>query len=424
MRKHHIICLAAAVALTACGGSSDSPAPVAAPAPEVSPGAVTGTVTSGLAAIANPTPITEIQPSPPSIGADVPATYFGTAPSTVQKELIGPYQLLKSGVLDDVAGTITLPLYKGQLPDGRLVWYVLTDTTDSKNAEALGLNFSAKLEYAAVGKGVRRASQQLINGETTVVFETGSVNFAPQVSVTPGTAPDYFPPVAVQPGSVGDADYSPLAKIGNYIFNAPMVAFDVDAGALDAYCDGNADHAVVHDKVVAICPRDGVVTLALTTGYSFGRPVLYLSTDASDPLPAALENATHAPGLADVKVGNDDSAFSAVERIFAIVNGPTNTVAGEINPQRQGFNSALKGEGGSLNVLGGIPTIATDYSPLWDLNAGQWTQDAIDNDYRSRVREEFEILGYARRGFLTGPGGAPFGSTGLIINCPIVHRFL
>jgi hypothetical protein len=426
MRNTTYLCLAAAVALAACGsgnGTDEAAAPVTPP-PEVSPGAAAGSVTSGLTAIANPTPITEIQPAPPSIGADVPATYFGPAPSTVQKELIGPYQLLKAGRLDEVAGTITLPLYKGQLPDGRLIWYILTDTSDSRNAEALGLNFSSKLEYAAVGKAVRQASQQLIDGLTTVVFSSGTVDFAPVQSVTPGAAPNYFPPTAFQPGAVGDADYSPLARIGDYIYNAPMVAFNVSATALNAFCDGNANPSIVHDKVVSICPRDGVVTLRLTTGFSFGRPVLYLSTDASDPLPAAIETATYAPGLADVKVGNDDSAFSAVERIFAVTNGPTNTVAGEVNPQRQGFDSALKGEGGPINILGGIPTIATDYSPLWDLNAGEWTQDAIDNDYRSRVREEFEILGYVRRGFLTGPGGAPFGSTGLIINCPIVHRFL
>jgi hypothetical protein len=426
MRNPTLFCLSALLALSACSGNdSGTPAAAeAAPAPTVSPGAATGSVTSGLLAIANPTPITEIQPSPPSIGADVPATYFGTAPSTVQKELIGPFQLLTAGALNTDAGTITLPLYKGQMKDGRLVWYVLTDSSDSRNAEALGLNFSSKLEYAVVGKGVRSATQKLINGQTTVVFDAGTVNFAPVLSVSPGAAPNYFPPAAVQPGAVGDADYSPLAKIGSYVYNAPMVAFNVSDAALNAFCDGNANAALVHDKVVSICPRDGVVTLRLTTGYSFGRPVLYLSMDASDPLPAALENATYAPALADVKVGSDDSAFSAVERIFAITNGPTNTVAGEINPQRQGFNTALKGEGGPLNVLGGIPTIATDYSPLWDLNVGQWTQSAIDNDYRSRVREEFEILGHVRRGFLTGPGGSPFGSSGLIINCPIVHRFL
>lgn len=62
-----------------------------------------------------PTPIGEIQPSPPSIGSDIPATCFGLPPSAVQKELIGPYQLLKSGVVDQTRGTIKLPIYKGQL---------------------------------------------------------------------------------------------------------------------------------------------------------------------------------------------------------------------------------------------------------------------------------------------------------------------
>lgn len=427
MRKHYMISAVAAALLVACGGGSDStqtPPPPPPPTDGVSPGAATGDITSGLTAINHEIATEEIQPSPASIGADVPATYFGNAPSTVQKELIGPYQLLKSGVVDQDAGTITLPLYKGQMADGRLVWYILTDTSDEQNAAALGLNFSSKLVYADVARGARPASQQLIDGQTVVVFEKGTVDFAPEHSLTAGAAPNYFPPTAYQPGSVGDADYSPVAKIGDYIYNAPIVAFDVDEDTLDQFCDGDADHDLVHDKVISICPRDQVVKLQLTQGFSFGRPVLYLSTDASDPLPASMESATYAPGLNDIKVGGDDSAFSAVERIFAFTNGPTNNVPGEINPQRQGFDSALNGEGGPLNVLGGIPTVATDYSPLWDLNIGEWTQRAIDNDYRSRAREEFEILGYVRNGWLTGPGGAPFGSSGLIVDCPIVFRFL
>jgi hypothetical protein len=60
----------------------------------------------------------------------------------------------------------------------------------------------------------------------------------------------------------------------------------------------------------------GTVTLALTTGFSFARSVLYLSTDANDPALAALEGATFAPAISDVAVGRNDGAFSAVERIF------------------------------------------------------------------------------------------------------------
>jgi hypothetical protein len=362
----------------------------------------------------------DVQPSPPSIGADVPLTYFGPAPSQVQRELIGPHQLLQSGVVDSDAGTIELPLYRGTMTDGRVVWYVVTDTDDAGNAEALGINYSPKLTYSDVGAAVRSAT---LGPDLELVFNEGTVDFAPERMVTPGEAPAFFPPASAAPGSVGDADYSPLVRIENargHIYNAPIVAFGLEAAGLDAMCDGAVDHSVVHDKVLAICPRDGTVTMQLTSGFSFARPVLYLSTEASDPLVATLEGATLAPGLADVAVGGDDSLFSAVERIFVFANGPT----GADNPQRQGLDSALSDGRGPLNVLGGIPTVATDYSPLWDVTPAVWTQEAIDAGYRARMTEEFAILGLAEQGFITGLGGAPFGSAGIVVNCPIVWRFL
>ena len=61
----------------------------------------------------------EITPAPPSIGADVPVTYFGPTPSSVQRELVGPFQNLKAGKVDLDKGTITLPLYEGAVKSGR-----------------------------------------------------------------------------------------------------------------------------------------------------------------------------------------------------------------------------------------------------------------------------------------------------------------
>ena len=361
----------------------------------------------------------QIAPPQPSVGAKVPATYFGPVPSDVKKEYVGPYKLLKAGDVDLKAETVTLPLYEGQMKDGRKVWYILTDTTDAGNAAALGLNFSAKLNYAAVGRAARHA---ILEKDTTLTFESGTVDFAPKRRVVPGDAPNYFPPKVAEPGSIGDQDYSPLVKIdnaGGAIYNAPIVAFNVEASQIN-FCNGNPDYSLVHDKVVKICPSNQTVTLQLTEGFSFARPVLYLSTDANNPVAATLEGATLAPALKEITVGHDDSAFSAVERIFLFANGPT----GKENPQRQGLNSAISDGLSPLNVLGGIPTVATDYSPLWDLNLGVWTQAAIEKGYRSRLVEEFEILEFAQKGFITGPNGGAFGSTGLIVNCPIVWRYL
>jgi hypothetical protein len=359
-------------------------------------------------------------------GADVPETYFGPPPSTVQKELVGPLQLLTAGKLDQRAATITLPLYKGKVRErNQTVWYVLTDTTDRDNAAALGLNFSAKLFYAAVSsRAVRTATLQKDN---TLLFDAGTVDFSPEHVVTAGPSSRPFPPLEAKAGSVGDASYSPLVRItnaGGHIYNAPIIAMGDNVQDF-ADATGKPNRRFVHDKVVSIhISRDSAfastVTLGLTTGFSFAKPVLYLSTEASNETTAALEGATLTEGLQDIRVGNDDSAFSAIERLFLIVNGPT----GCDNPQRQGLFSALTDGRGPLNVLGGIPTVATDYSPLWDVNAGEWTQQAIDRGWRSRVIDEFQILALVEAGAITGPGGTKWGSSGAVVNCPIVFRFL
>lgn len=364
-------------------------------------------------------PLNEAKPAPASVGADIPLTYFGPPPSEVQRELIGPYKLLKAGQVDLDAGIVTLPLYQGRIRDGRKVWYVLTDTTDKMNADALGLNFSAKLNYAAVGRAVRKAT---LEKDGTLVFDSGTVDFRPVHKIVPGDGPNAFPPKQAQPGSVGDQNYSPLIRVtnaGNHIYNAPIVAFGVDAQQI-SFPDGKPDYRLVHDKVVKIDPAAMTVTLRMVPGMSFARPVTYLSFDSNDPLAATLEESTLAPGLSDIGVGRDDSAFSAVERLFVFANGPM----GKNNPQRQGLNSAIVDGGGPLNIFGGIPTIATDYSPMWDLNLGEWTQEAVQSGYRSRLTEEFQILGFVQRGWITGPGGKKYGSTGIIVNCPVVMRLL
>ena len=363
--------------------------------------------------------VDEIRPAPGAFGADVPVTYQGPPPSTVKKELIGPLELLRAGEYDLEAGTVELPLYRGTVRSDT-VWYILTDTSDPDEADSLGLNFSPKLKYGDVEFGARTAT--LATGNV-LRFESGTVDFRPERRVEAGGEGDNaFPPAVAEPGSVGSRDYSPLVKVTNTdtIYNAPIISMASDAELREMSESGEVDHAIVHDKVVGIDFAERTVTLSLTTGFSFARPILYLSTDANDPGVAALEGATFAPGLQDLTVGGDDGAFSSIERIFIAANGPV----GRDNPQRQGLSSALVDGRSPLNVFGGIPTIATDYSPLWDANIYEWTEEAIERGYRSRNFEEFRILGLAVQGWITGPDGARFGSSGPIINCPVAFRLL
>jgi len=341
--------------------------------------------------------------------------------SEVNKNLVGPVQLLRSGQLSRRRTTIELPLYRGRLKGGQSFWYILTDTTDKANAESLGLNHSGKLVYSQIGRAVRQGRLT----KRGLVVNAGSVNFGPARRLVPGTGVNAFPPSVGQPGSVGSPSYTPLVRIrnaGGHIYNAPVVAFNVSASRIKA-CDGNVNHDLVHDRVTRICPTEdggGTVTVKTTPIFSFAKPAVYISMEASDPVTAALDAGTHAPAMADVPVGADDGAFSAVERLFPIVNGPE----GLDNPQRQGLNSALRDNRAPLHVIGGLPTVALDYSPLWDLNLGEWTRTAIARGFRSRLIDEFQLLNFVRLGHLTGPGGARFGSTGIVVNCPIVHRFL
>jgi hypothetical protein len=365
-----------------------------------------------------PGPGCDLFPAPPSVGASVPLSYFGPPPSSVNRSLVGPVQLLNTGTVDAKHGTITIPLYRGRLAGtNKTIWYVLTDVSDSDVANELGLNFSTKLIYAA-----QAARTGNLDSSGNVVFDKGTVNFAPKRNIVPGPAGAEFPPKSATPGAVGDSDYGPFVRIvnaGNVIYNAPMVAFNVPASEIN-FPNGNVDYSKVHDQVVAIDPVNMTVTLNLINGFSFGRPVWYLSMDASIPLAAAIEHNTYAPLMGKLLLGHDDSFASPVERIFIATNGPESGQCA--NPLRQGLSADLADGHRPNNTLGGIPTIALDYSPAWDAQLYSWTPEAIERGYRGQLREEFQILTFAQDGLITGSGGAPFGSSGFTINCPIVQR--
>src|SRR5262245_6239690 len=138
-----------------------------------------------------PGPGCNLFPAPASVGASVPLSYFGPPPSQSNPSLVGPVQLLKSGQVDDTKGTVTLPLYQGYLASGasgpfgtmnkKKVWFILTDVSDPEVASLLGLEFSAKLNFAA-----NAARTATFDENNNVVFDRGTVDFRPVRSVVPG----------------------------------------------------------------------------------------------------------------------------------------------------------------------------------------------------------------------------------------------
>src|SRR5258706_9044107 len=152
------------------------------------------------------------------------------------------------------------------MKNGKNVWYVLTDVDDADVAAELGLNFSAKMTFMSNAARTGNLDQ---NGN--LVFDKGTVDFSPVRSITPGPVGHEFPPLAAQPGAVGDKDYSPFVQIvnaGGAIYNAPIVAFGVNAGDI-SFPHGNVDYTRVHDQVMAIDPVNMTVTINLINGFSF-----------------------------------------------------------------------------------------------------------------------------------------------------------
>ena len=349
--------------------------------------------------------------------------------------------------------TVRLPLYKGTA-NGHDVWFILTEASDIGLAHNSGLNYAPKLANIAINcpdcvqtvtLDAPTADQNKF-GPATVHFQ-GEPDFSPTRTLVPG--PNGFPPASFSPGAIAGPGYSPFIKIAgsDVVYNAPIVA--TGDGPFDV-----TTHTNTADRVLGIhiaqppFPSgqflESWADLLVVKGFDAGQPILYLSTEADDPLASVLERAVYVPALAKAAYnGGDDFLGSARERLFGFVNGQT----GANNPQAQGFQNivldghasqdasaqntalinALRNGGDLLNVFGDFPTLADPrhaqaYSPLWDAQLGQWTQKAIDEGLDKRQIDENVVFNLAatRPDLLTGPGGAPYGSVGIDINCAVI----
>jgi hypothetical protein len=318
----------------------------------------------------------------------------------------GPTLFIRSAV-ENAGDTATFPLYRGT-SQGKTVWYIVLDSSNGNDASAKAVNTSQKLANARGTSAVQKVN--VVNG---VVDFPASVDFSPQHIVS---APNGFPPSAFQAGAVGQVvggvAYSPLIELPNgTIENAPQIAFDANG---DGTIDGATEAA---DKVVSLDVVNRRVTYRETNGFARGNAVKYVSTDSSNPLAAALEDATLAPALDAAPFAGGDGTDSARASLAAFVNGQT----GAANPNRQGLNSAVADGLDPLNVLAWRPTQGR-YSPLWDVHLAQWSAAAVAAGTNTRQVEFAAVEDLAQNGTVTGPGGTPFGASGFIVDCPIVSQ--
>ncbi len=323
--------------------------------------------------------------------------------------------------LDRTSGDITLPLYEGRHA-GAPVWYIVTESSNQEQAERLGVNFAPKLANAlgtAAVQNVRFVNAQTgrpsparpsLKSQGVVLDFDGTVDFSPERMVVPGATG--FPPVQFRAGAVGDALYSPLITLGDgIVLNASQVA----------------NRSGTHDALLSIDYARRQVTLDQFRGFYEFDEIFYLHQEGSIELVAAVEGSTWAPNLNYAPgLGSNDPGTSARSAIIPIVNG----ALGVNNPERQGLQSALLGEGDPLNVTQEEPGFEDGvvlYSPMWDIHLVVWTDAAIAAGERRRLIAEEEIVPLFTAGLVVSgdPAGTPNASLGglrainAISNCPI-----
>ena len=360
--------------------------------------------------------------------------------------------------------TVRLPLYPGDAPvpgnpsATEHVWYILMDASDVGLAHDLGVNSAPKLADIGIScpACIQTVTEDNPSPQNTpfgpaVTHFHGAPDFMPNRIAQPG--PNGFPLAAFQPGAVAGPGYSPFIKIAgsDVVYNAPIVAtgdgpFDVD------HHTNTADRALNIHIAGPSAPgqfNESFVDMLFVKGFDAGQPIVYLSTDAGQPLTAVLERSTYVPALNNASFnGGDDFLGSARERLFGFINGQT----GANKQNAQGFQhlgldghvgddaslsntamiDALRQGGDLLNVFGDFPTLrdprhADAYSPLWDAQLGLWTNKAVQGGLNTRQIDENVVFNLAdqRPDLLTGVDPAtgqpqPYGSDGVDINCAVI----
>lgn len=354
--------------------------------------------------------------------------------------------------------TVRMPLYKGVAYD-KTAWFTLLDASDAGLAHDLGVNYAPKLANIGIGCPACVQTVTIDNptpaqnpfGQALVHFQ-GAPDFSPTRIAVPG--PNGFPLARFQPGAVAGPGYSPFIRIAGspVVYNAPIVA--TGDGPFDVVHHTNTGDRVLGIHIAPPTSPSGQyleswADMLFVKGFDAGQPIVYLSTDAGQPLTAVLERSTYVPALNNASYnGGDDFLGSARERLFGFINGQT----GANNPQAQGFVhlvrdghasedasagntaliNALRNGGDLLNVFGDFPTLADPrhaqaYSPLWDAQLGLWTQKAIDQGLNTRQIDEVVVFNLAatRPDLLTGFNPATgtadlYGAQGVDINCAVI----
>ncbi|WP_299768440.1 hypothetical protein [uncultured Dokdonia sp.] len=368
--------------------------------------------------------------------ADNPALSFTGAQNVFVPSVLGIDFRVDRDVVP-AGPTVRLPMFQGweTTPSGpREAYYVITEASDEDFARELGIIYAPRMAEA-IGSGGVQSSEWTDDGR--LIFE-GSVDFSPTRSLTAGGvsadgALVGFPPAAVTPGAVADANWSSYVALPgtNIVINAQLVANST--GIHDRIPNPNGNGQAQEDDLnnPNFAPDQASVVMQLLDGWHDDRAYYFhLVTDTSDPGPATIELGVYAPRL------NEIPQFGLFPGGSMLPFSPTaNGVTPDANNPLgfQGLNTASISERQVNDPTNTFPIDPSDtrYSPMWDAHITEFTVPVEDRVILTSFGQINDLLedgtlipfrGNANPSPLANSLSDLLTATGAIINCPVITQ--
>ncbi len=330
--------------------------------------------------------------------------------------------------------TARFPMFQGfeTLPNGkrRKAYYVITEASNKKMAEKLGVIFSRRMA-AAIGSGGEQKGR--FNKQGRLVFE-GSVDFSPKRSLKTGPADGLlfgFPPAEANPGAIADKNWSSYVVLpSGVVLNAQLVANSTGIHDRIPNPKGNARKHEDDLKNPNLGIKQASVVMQLLDGWHAGKPYYFhIVTDTSDPGPATIELGVFAPRLANLPTfglfpGGSMLPFSPT------ANGRTTDTDGF---GVQGLNTASLSRRQVQDPTNTFPIDPSDgrYSPMWDAHVTEFTVRESKRPILRSFKQINRLLangtlipfrGNRNRSPLANSLSDLLTATGAIINCPVITQ--
>ena len=305
-----------------------------------------------------------------------------------------------------------IPMHMGFF-DGESVYYIITDSNDSKQANSITEKQNWKVELAlplsdapdsaldqvyvftngVTGDGINGFQNEVFSSTPEEIAEYSALRLVTNVSWKPGQMAETLDSVEL----INEAQGAQRIELEEtkVVLNMPQIIWP--QGQMPVSNDNSVDDISYGDKQILNIDKDNMtVTFVAHRGWGpDGRTIYYIVTDATPSGPAELMGVSDSPKLASM------IAHSSVVDLFQ-------------------FKDGIKGSG-PLGFQPGIAASAlgdSNYSPMWRIHIISWN----DPQQASILQSKSDIDAFKSDGLINVSLARPMNSDH-IVNCPFIDPF-